>query len=111
MRSNLTLAECFAILKLPQTASFEEIKAARVRIIREIHPDQYADKPWLRQVAEEELKKVNAAFDVLERHFSQSSPRDRAGTSRTYTAPGPNPRGSSASSYTGNARSRPTDGP
>jgi hypothetical protein len=110
MRSNLTLAECFAILKVPETASFEEIKAAHLRIIKELHPDQYADKPSLRQVAEEELKRVNAAFDFVKRHFSQTSQRDRARTSGTDTASDDSSRGGSGS-YTGGTRWRSTDSP
>jgi len=88
VRSELTLAECFAILKLPETASFEAVKAARLRIIRELHPDQYADKPRLKEVAEDELKRVNAAFEVLERYLGQGSPRDGARRSGTEKGAG-----------------------
>jgi|SRR5579864_3754706 len=83
MKRDLTLAECFAILKLPETASFEEVKAAHRRIVKELHPDQYTNKPRLMQLAEEDLKTVNAAFDFLRRYFS-----DSASTSETDGRPG-----------------------
>jgi curved DNA-binding protein CbpA len=56
----------YSLLEVSETASTAEIKAAYLRLIREVHPDRLANAPayWQRQ-AEEKSKETNEAFAVL----------------------------------------------
>lgn len=55
--TSLTEKEAYDILGLPPGASAEEVKAAHLRLMKKIHPDQ-AGSDWLAQ-------KINAARDFL----------------------------------------------
>jgi hypothetical protein len=55
-------------LNLTAAATFEDAKAAYKKSRKELHPDQYMDKPHLKAVAEEALKKVNDAWDFLKKN-------------------------------------------
>lgn len=56
----------YSLLEISETASAAEIKAAYLRLIREVHPDRLANAPayWQRQ-AEEKSKEINEAYTVL----------------------------------------------
>jgi hypothetical protein len=56
----------YSLLEVSEAASAAEIKAAYLRLIREVHPDRLANAPayWQRQ-AEEKAKEVNEAYTVL----------------------------------------------
>jgi DnaJ-domain-containing protein 1 len=67
LRSNV--AKCFAILDLDEDASLSEIKAAFRKKMSGYHPDKVSglgDK--LKQVAEEETKLLNIAYQTLKEH-------------------------------------------
>lgn len=53
----LTRDEAFDVLGLPPTASEGDIRAAHLRLMKKLHPDQ-AGSGWLAQ-------KINAARDIL----------------------------------------------
>lgn len=53
----LTVAEAYEVLGLKSGAGEEEIKAAHLRLMKKVHPDQ-AGSDWL-------AKKINAARDLL----------------------------------------------
>ena len=56
----------YALLGLPPGASFEEARAARNALLQQYHPDKVAGLgPKLREVAESETKRINAAFASL----------------------------------------------
>jgi curved DNA-binding protein CbpA len=54
----------YEILEIPRTATEAEIKAAYKRLAMKYHPDRYSDNP-LRELAEEKLREVNVAYDML----------------------------------------------
>jgi curved DNA-binding protein CbpA len=56
----------YSLLEVSEVATATEIKAAYLRLIREVHPDRLAGAPayWQRQ-AEEKAKEVNEAYAVL----------------------------------------------
>lgn len=56
----------YALLGLTPGASFEEARAARNVLLQQYHPDKVAGLgPKLREVAEAETKRINAAFASL----------------------------------------------
>jgi DnaJ-domain-containing protein 1 len=57
----------YALLGLSPEASFEEARAARNALLQQYHPDKVAGLgPKLREVAEAETKRINAAFASLQ---------------------------------------------
>lgn len=54
---NLTEKEAYDVLGLPENASVDDIRAAHIRLMKKVHPDQEGSD-WL-------AKKINAAKDLL----------------------------------------------
>lgn len=54
----------YEVLGVKQGASQEEIKAAYRKLVKQYHPDQYADNP-LKDLAQEKLTEVNKAYEML----------------------------------------------
>ncbi|AEE97228.1 J domain-containing protein [Mahella australiensis] len=54
----------YEVLGIKEGASEEEIKRAYRELVRKYHPDQYKDNP-LSDLAEEKLKEINEAYDML----------------------------------------------
>lgn len=66
-KGSRTVAQCFAILGLSETATFDQIKTAYRAKIREYHPDKVAHlAAELRELAEERSKEINMAYQLLE---------------------------------------------
>ena len=57
--------ECYRILGVTPGATPEQLKRAYRRLAKRWHPDRFANDPAARQVAEEGMKEVNAAYEVL----------------------------------------------
>ncbi len=54
----------YKVLGLKRTATEEEIKAAYHKLVKKYHPDKYQNNP-LADLAEEKLREVNEAYDLL----------------------------------------------
>lgn len=67
--------QCYEILKLKPNALPEEVKQAYRDLAMVWHPDRFpADNPRLKEKAQEELKRINAAYEVIKSHqFSYSA--------------------------------------
>jgi TPR repeat protein len=72
---NSPLAAHYETLGLPESATFGEIKKARRRLAKKLHPDLIHSKPNLQRKNEEKLKQVNLAADILEAHLSANTNR------------------------------------
>ncbi len=57
----------YTVLGVERGATEEEIKAAYRRLARRYHPDRYASDPQAARQAEEKMKEVNEAYDLLTR--------------------------------------------
>jgi molecular chaperone DnaJ len=66
----------YKVLGVSETATQEEIRAAYLALVKKYHPDKYADNP-LKDLANEKLKEINEAYEMLSKRGSWSS----AGTS------------------------------
>ena len=59
----------YEVLGVRPSASQEEISAAYRALVRQYHPDKVADLgPELRELAEQRMKEINAAYQSLKRH-------------------------------------------
>jgi len=61
----LNLEEYWKVLELTPDASIEEIKLAYRRLVRRWHPDLYPHDSVLKTNAEENIKKINIAYEKL----------------------------------------------
>lgn len=59
----------FAELRLGPDSSWEEVVARHRTLVKEFHPDGFADQAQeIRDHAEAEIRKINNAYDTLRRH-------------------------------------------
>src|SRR5262249_4612549 len=79
------LKNYFAILDLEPDASPEEIRRAYRDLVKIWHPDRFEHDARLKQKAQERLKQINEAYEVL-RHYPSQPPPPPA-------SPGPPPHG------------------
>lgn len=61
----------YEVLGVRDGASEEEIKKAYRELVKKYHPDQYQDNP-LSELAEEKLKELNEAYDILTKKVTNS---------------------------------------
>lgn len=56
----------YSVLEVARTASAEEIRAAYLKLVRQVHPDAIPNaSPYWRKQAEERTQEVNEAYQVL----------------------------------------------
>lgn len=60
------MSDPFAVLGLPATATLDEVRAARRRLAKELHPDRGGDEARMRE--------VNRAFDLAVKALLRPSP-------------------------------------
>ena len=61
----MELEKAYRVLKVEKTATLEEIKNSYRELAKKYHPDLYQNNP-LAYLAEEKLKEVNEAYEMLE---------------------------------------------
>ena len=66
----MTISEAYKILEVSENSSEEEIKAAYKKLAKKYHPDFYQNNP-LASLAEEKLKEINEAYEVLEKYSKE----------------------------------------
>jgi curved DNA-binding protein CbpA len=62
----------YEVLGINENASKEEIKTAYRKLAKKYHPDQYGNNP-LKDLAEDKMRDINAAYDYLMKNSSGSS--------------------------------------
>ena len=63
---NISIQRCYDLLELPVGSSYEEVKNAYRMMTKVWHPDRFAADTELRHKAEEKLKLINVAFQILQ---------------------------------------------
>jgi DnaJ-class molecular chaperone len=69
----MDIEKCFTIFELDRHASPEEVKQAYKDMVNVWHPDRFSDNPRLRKRAEEKLKEINVAYEMLKSHLSSKN--------------------------------------
>ena len=61
-------------LELKAGFTLEELKKKKLELVKEYHPDKYYNQPErVKKLAEEKMKKINEAYDYLEKNFHQNT--------------------------------------
>lgn len=67
--------EYYANLELPVGSSFQQIKTAYRRLIKQYHPDKFHLNPQKQMIAEEITAKLNTAYSYFEIKYKQTKGR------------------------------------
>ena len=78
------LDKCYELLGVKQGASVAELKAAHRDMAKVWHPDRFGHDERLQQKAQEKLKEINEAYEVL---ISGETPRARPSTANHQAQP------------------------
>jgi hypothetical protein len=76
------LSRCYDLLGVARGASSQELKTAHRDMAKVWHPDRFAHDPRLQQKAQEKLKEINDAYDLL-----KSGKRARRASNQSSTNP------------------------
>jgi molecular chaperone DnaJ len=74
----------YKILEINKNATDEEIKIAYKRLAKKYHPDRYDDNP-LKELAEEKLREINTAYDMLSKKNANNSDGTHYSASGRYS--------------------------
>jgi len=66
----MDINRCFEMFDLDHTASPDDVKQAYRDSVNVWHPDRFANNQRLKQKAEEKLKEINVAYEVLKTYQS-----------------------------------------
>ncbi len=87
----MTSSEALAILGLNAAATATEIKRAYRELVKVWHPDRFGEDLLLRQRAENELKRINIAFQALQSYIPNGPPTSAGSTGAPPPRPHPHP--------------------
>src|SRR5215469_3123767 len=65
---------CYRVLELEQGASLEQLKQARRELAKVWHPDRFQNDEKLQHKAQERLKEINGAYEILEKYLTSGTP-------------------------------------
>ena len=64
--SRRSVNRCYRILGLPPGAAISDIKKAYLDLAQVWHPDRFVHDPRLQQKAQDNLKRINEAYEILQ---------------------------------------------
>ncbi len=67
----------YSILGVSKKASDDEVRAAYRELARKYHPDNYTDDNPLKELAEEKMQEINAAYEEIQRMRSGKSSKNK----------------------------------
>jgi len=65
---------CYRALELEPGASLEQVKQAWRELVKVWHPDRFPNDPKLQRKAQERLKEINGAYELLEQYLASETP-------------------------------------
>ena len=77
------MTDPYSILGVSPNATDEEVKAAYKNLVKKYHPDNYDDNNPLKELANEKMQEINAAYDEIQRIRSGTASGDN--TSSNYS--------------------------
>ena len=63
--------EYYEALEVPYGASYEQIKTAYKKLIKEYHPDKYHNEPKKHQMALEVTQRLNKAYNYFQKKYNK----------------------------------------
>jgi hypothetical protein len=82
---------CYQVLELNTGASWEEVKQAYRELALVWHPDRFSDNPKLQNKAQEKLKIINQAYEMLKAYYRQRAASASKSASQSPPPPPPPP--------------------
>ena len=70
-QKNLEEQAYYKALEVPVGASFDQIKESYKRLIKQYHPDRFANEPDKQKVAMEISQKLNVAYSYFEKKYGK----------------------------------------
>jgi len=70
----MDIRQCFDVLELDSNANIDDVKQAYKDMVNIWHPDRFSNNPRLKQKAEDKLKEINAAYDMMQSFLSSKKP-------------------------------------
>jgi len=83
---NTDFGKAYELLGVKPGVSVRELKAAHRDLAKVWHPDRFVPDPRLREKAQEKLKEINAAYELL---ISGKTPQPRPAPPRSYATQPP----------------------
>jgi len=72
------LIEAYRTLDIEPGASLEEVKKSYRELVRVWHPDRFTHDPRLQKKAQEKLKQINLAYEIICKSKAEKPPRTAA---------------------------------
>jgi DnaJ-class molecular chaperone len=66
----MDIRQCFDVLELDSSASIDDAKQAYKDMVNIWHPDRFSNNPRLKRKAEDKLKEVNEAYEMMQSFLS-----------------------------------------
>lgn len=79
------IRRCYEILELEPEASQDEIKQAYKDLAVVWHPDRYSHNPRLQQKAQDKLKEINRAYEVLKEYNLSNTTNQNHSQTKDYS--------------------------
>ncbi|MFO8165004.1 MAG: DnaJ domain-containing protein [Desulfatiglandales bacterium] len=70
----MDIKQCFDVLELDNNASIDDAKQAYKDMVNIWHPDRFSSNPRLKQKAEDKLKEINEAYEIMQSYLSSKKP-------------------------------------
>lgn len=85
----MDIEKCYEILEVNKDATQEQVRQAYKDLVNIWHPDRVSNNPRLKQKAEDKLKEINTAYEIVNSHFSASNRNVRESDARAGSQPEP----------------------
>jgi curved DNA-binding protein CbpA len=70
----MDIQQCFDVLELESNAGMDEARQAYKDMVNIWHPDRFSNNPRLKQKAEDKLKEINAAYEMVQSYLYSKKP-------------------------------------